>query len=82
MKLSGYFYIIALINEVTIVEPSRLMTLLGDCIKWQQQQGLLPVNEPFDLFRDSDKVQAIEQDAFVNYGYANIKVSSMKCFYI
>ncbi|EIE83078.1 hypothetical protein RO3G_07783 [Rhizopus delemar RA 99-880] len=63
----------ALINEVTIVEPSRLMTLLGDCIKWQQQQGLLPVNEPFDLFRDSDKVQAIEQDAFVNYGYANIK---------
>ncbi|CAO3678526.1 unnamed protein product [Rhizopus stolonifer] len=62
-----------LMNEVTIAEPSRLMTLLNDCIKWQQQQGLLPYGEPLDLLRSSNKVQSIEQDIFANHGYASIK---------
>lgn len=65
-----------MVNEVTIAEPSRLMTLLNDCIKWQQQQGLLSYGEPLDLLRSSNKVQSIEQDIFANHGYASIKVNN------
>ncbi|GAA5814068.1 hypothetical protein MFLAVUS_007558 [Mucor flavus] len=63
----------ALANEVTVVEPARLITLLEDCIKWQQHQGLLPLDTKFDLFRGSDQVQKTEEDAFVNKEYSKIK---------
>ncbi|KAJ2830485.1 hypothetical protein IWW50_000243 [Coemansia erecta] len=39
-----------LLNEVSTAPASRLLTLLGHSIKWQQQQGLLSVNAPYDLF--------------------------------
>lgn len=63
----------ALANEVAVVEPARLITLLEDCIKWQQHQGLLPLDTEFDLFKGSDQLQSKEDDLFANHIYSTIK---------
>eukprot|EP01112_Ceratiomyxa_fruticulosa_P015879 TRINITY_DN4739_c0_g1_i1.p1 TRINITY_DN4739_c0_g1~~TRINITY_DN4739_c0_g1_i1.p1 ORF type:complete len:559 (-),score=111.86 TRINITY_DN4739_c0_g1_i1:62-1675(-) len=43
----------SLSKEITVVAPSRLLTLLGDSLKWQRHTGSLPVNVDYkmDLFR-------------------------------
>lgn len=64
----------ALSNDVPVVEPARLMTLLEDCVKWQQHQGLLPLDTEFDIFKSAEKVQEAEEDAFAQYPSVEIKV--------
>ncbi|KAF9160404.1 Serine/threonine-protein kinase smu1 [Actinomortierella ambigua] len=63
----------ALASEVTVVPPSRLLTLLGQAIKFQQQQGMLPADAGYDLFRGTVPVVQAEADDVPSKCYNTIK---------
>ena len=64
--------------EVASVPPSRLMVLIGQALKWQQQQGLIAPGTAFDLFRGSVATVRDVEDAPVAEKDKTIRFSS-KC---
>ncbi|KAF9161443.1 Serine/threonine-protein kinase smu1 [Mortierella sp. AD011] len=63
----------ALSSEVTVVAPSRLVTLLGQALKFQEQQGMLPPDSAYDLFRGTVPVVQAETDDVPTKCYNTIK---------
>lgn len=51
-------------EEIAAVPPSRLLVLLGQALKYQQEKGLIPHSTAFDLFRGTVATETPEEEMF------------------
>ncbi|KAG1457663.1 hypothetical protein G6F46_005129 [Rhizopus delemar] len=65
-------------KEINTLPNSRLLTLLGQSLKWQQHQGILLPGVSYDLFKGTVDMQKAEQDIFANQHYVSIKFPGKK----
>ncbi|KAJ3219297.1 Serine/threonine-protein kinase smu1 [Dinochytrium kinnereticum] len=63
----------ALASEVNVAAPSRLVSLLGQSLKWQQSQGIIPADFAFDLFRGAAITAKTEDDCPPSQCFKTIK---------
>lgn len=70
--------VIELEKEISVAPASRLLTLLGQSLKWQQQQGILQPNTSYDMFRGIVSVQKAEEDVYASKPYVSIKFPGKK----
>eukprot|EP00842_Homolaphlyctis_polyrhiza_P003194 jgi/Hompol1/3876/HPOL_003386-RA len=63
----------SLCEDIAAVAPARLLTLIGQAIKWQTSQGLIEPGATFDLFKGASPTAHAEEDLPPSQCSATIK---------
>lgn len=51
-------------KEVNVVPPQRLLTLIGDALKWQKHEGVLPSSASIDIFTGKAHMVHAEEETY------------------
>ena len=60
-------------KELSVVQPSRLVVLVGQALFWQKSTGRLPFGSSFDIFEGTAPPPKKEREAFVTKSSKKIR---------